>query len=524
MQRLATIAPPQVHEIWALLSQIPDPEIPVLTITDLGMVRNVTQMGEGWVIGFTPTYSGCPATEHLIGAIREAMTTHGFTPVQVVLQLDPAWTTDWMTPDARERLRQYGISPPAGHSCHAHLPPEVRCPRCASVHTTLISEFGSTACKALYRCDSCRDLSIISNVFEDAMTTFHSLTVAKVEPETRDAVTITFAVPQPLQEAYRFRPGQHLTLKASFDGEELRRCYSICRSYLPGEISVAVKAIEGGRFSRYAREHIRQGMTLEVMVPQGHFGYQPQAERQGRYLAIAAGSGITPMLAIIATTLQTEPESQFTLIYGNRTSQSMMFRQALADLKDKYPQRLQLLCIFSQETLDSDLLHGRIDGEKLQSLGASLINFRLYDEAFICGTAAMMDETEAALKALGMPDKTIHLERFNTPGTRVKRSVNVQSDGQKVTVRQDGRDREIVLNADDESILDAALRQGADLPYACKGGVCATCKCKVLRGKVAMETNYSLEPDELAAGYVLSCQALPLTSDVVVDFDAKGMA
>ena len=333
------------------------------------------------------------------------------------------------------------------------------------------------------------------------MTTFHSLTVAKVESETRDAVTITFAVPQPLQEAYRFRPGQHLTLKASFDGEELRRCYSICRSYLPGEISVAVKAIEGGRFSRYAREHIRQGMTLEVMVPQGHFGYQPQAERQGRYLAIAAGSGITPMLAIIATTLQTEPESQFTLIYGNRTSQSMMFRQALADLKDKYPQRLQLLCIFSQETLDSDLLHGRI-----------------------CGPAAMMDETEAALKALGMPDKTIHLERFNTPGTRVKRSVNVQSDGQKVTVRQDGRDREIVLNADDESILDAALRQGADLPYACKGGVCATCKCKVLRGKVAMETNYSLEPDELAAGYVLSCQALPLTSDVVVDFDAKGMA
>ena len=356
------------------------------------------------------------------------------------------------------------------------------------------------------------------------MTTFHSLTVAKVESETRDAVTITFAVPQPLQEAYRFRPGQHLTLKASFDGEELRRCYSICRSYLPGEISVAVKAIEGGRFSRYAREHIRQGMTLEVMVPQGHFGYQPQAERQGRYLAIAAGSGITPMLAIIATTLQTEPESQFTLIYGNRTSQSRRFRQTLADLKDKYPQRLQLLCIFSQETLDSDLLHGRIDGEKLQSLGASLINFRLYDEAFICGPAAMMDDAETALKALGMPDKTIHLERFNTPGTRVKRSVNVQSDGQKVTVRQDGRDREIVLNADDESILDAALRQGADLPYACKGGVCATCKCKVLRGKVAMETNYSLEPDELAAGYVLSCQALPLTSDVVVDFDAKGMA
>lgn len=356
------------------------------------------------------------------------------------------------------------------------------------------------------------------------MTTFHSLTVAKVEPETRDAVTITFAIPQTLQEAYRFRPGQHLTLKARLAGEELRRCYSICRSVTPGEISVAVKAIDGGRFSRYARDEIKQGMALEVMVPQGHFGYQPQAERAGRYLAIAAGSGITPMLAIVSSTLLVEPDSHFTLIYGNRSSQSMMFRQALADLKDTYPQRLQLVNIFSQETLDSELLHGRIDGEKLHQLGKTLIDFSLFDEAFICGPAAMMDEAELALKALGMPEKTIHLERFNTPGSAVKRATTVQAQGQKVTVRQDGRDREITLTADDESILDAALRQGADLPYACKGGVCATCKCKVLRGKVDMATNYSLEPDELAAGYVLSCQALPLTADVVVDFDAKGMA
>lgn len=356
------------------------------------------------------------------------------------------------------------------------------------------------------------------------MTTFHSLTVAKVEPETRDAVTITFAIPQTLQEAYRFRPGQHLTLKARLAGEELRRCYSICRSVTPGEISVAVKAIDGGRFSRYARDEIKQGMALEVMVPQGHFGYQPQAERAGRYLAIAAGSGITPMLAIVSSTLLVEPDSHFTLIYGNRSSQSMMFRQALADLKDTYPQRLQLVNIFSQETLDSELLHGRIDGEKLHQLGKTLIDFSLFDEAFICGPAAMMDEAEVALKALGMPEKTIHLERFNTPGSAMKRATTVQAQGQKVTVRQDGRDREITLTADDESILDAALRQGADLPYACKGGVCATCKCKVLRGKVDMATNYSLEPDELAAGYVLSCQALPLTADVVVDFDAKGMA
>ena len=298
------------------------------------------------------------------------------------------------------------------------------------------------------------------------MTTFHSLTVAKVEPETRDAVTITFAVPQALQEAYRFRPGQHLTLKTRLGADELRRCYSICRSSAPGEISVAVKAIEGGRFSRYARDEIKPGMTLEVMVPQGHFGYQPQPEREGHYLAIAAGSGITPMLAILSATLAAEPNSHFTLIYGNRSSQSMMFRQALADLKDKYPQRLQLVAIFSQERLDSDLLYCRIDGEKLHALAKTLINFRQYDEAFICGPAAMMDEAEATLKALGMAEKSLHLERFNTPGTAVKRAVSVQAEGQKVIVRQDGRDREIVLTADDDSILDAALRQGADLPYA----------------------------------------------------------
>ena len=356
------------------------------------------------------------------------------------------------------------------------------------------------------------------------MTTFHSLTVAKVEPETRDAVTITFAVPQALQDAYRFRPGQHLTLKTKLDGDELRRCYSICRSTAPGEISVAVKAIDGGRFSRYARDEIKAGMALEVMVPQGQFGYQPRAEREGHYLAIAAGSGITPMLAIISATLATEPNSQFTLIYGNRSSHSMMFRQALADLKDRYPQRLQVVHLFSQEAMDSDLLQGRIDGDKLRELAAHLLDFSRFDHAFICGPAAMMDEAEMTLRELGVPEKAIHLERFNTPGSGARRAAGVQAEGRSVTIRQDGRDRTIALSAEDDSILDAALRQGADLPFACKGGVCATCKCKVLRGEVAMAANYSLEADEVAAGYVLSCQALPTSGDVIVDFDARGMA
>ncbi len=300
------------------------------------------------------------------------------------------------------------------------------------------------------------------------MTTFHSLKVARVEPETRDAVTITFAIPQALQAEYCFRPGQHLTLKARLGGEELRRCYSICHSRTPGEISVAVKAIDGGR--------------------------------------------------------ATEPQSRFTLIYGNRSSHSMMFRQALADLKDRYPQRLQVIHLFSQESMDSDLLQGRIDGDKLRQLADHLLDFSRFDEAFICGPAAMMDEAEATLRELGVAEKSILLERFNTPGGNVKRAAGVQAEGRTVTIRQDGRDRLIALSAEDDSILDAALRQGADLPFACKGGVCATCKCKVLRGEVAMAANYSLEADELAAGYVLSCQSLPTSGDVVVDFDARGMA
>lgn len=353
------------------------------------------------------------------------------------------------------------------------------------------------------------------------MTIFHSLTVAKVEPETRDAVRITFAVPERLSQDYAFRPGQHLTLKTALEGEELRRCYSICH-HQPGEISVAVKAIEGGRFSRFAISGISEGMKLAVMIPQGQFGYQPDAARAGRYLAIAAGSGITPMLAIITATLRTEPQSHFTLIYGNRSSQSMMFRQALADLKDRYPTRLQVIHIFSQQAQEGELLSGRIDGEKLTALGAKLLDFTAFDDTFICGPAAMMEAAESTLLALGVAQKSLHLERFNTPGSVKRASAQVQ--GRRVTVRQDGQARQIVFGAEDESILDAALRQGADLPYACKGGVCATCKCKVVQGEVSMATNYSLEPDELAAGYVLSCQALPETDDVIVDFDAKGMA
>lgn len=355
------------------------------------------------------------------------------------------------------------------------------------------------------------------------MTTFHSLKVARVEQETAEAVAITFAVPAELREHYAFKPGQHLTLKTRLGDEELRRCYSICRAEAPGEICVAVKAIEGGRFSHYAVTDLVAGMAMEVMIPQGTFGYQPQPQTRGNYLALAVGSGITPMLAIVSATLATEPHSRVTLVYGNRSSRSMMFRQALADLKDRYPQRLQLVYLFSQEAQESELLSGRLDGAKLKALGDHLLDVKGFDRTFICGPQSMMLDAEAALLEMGVAQENIFIEHFNTPGTAPSRRSREQAAGRVVTLRQDGRERKITLDAHDESILDAALRQGADLPYACKGGVCATCRCKVINGEVEMGVNYSLEPDQLAAGYVLSCQALPKGDGVVIDFDAQGL-
>lgn len=355
------------------------------------------------------------------------------------------------------------------------------------------------------------------------MTTFYSLKVARIEQETPEAVAITFTIPTELRQHYTFKPGQHLTLKARLGDEELRRCYSICRAEQPGEISVAVKAIESGRFSQYAVTDLAAGMSMDVMVPQGTFGYQPQAQTQGNYLALAVGSGITPMLAIISATLATEPDSRITLVYGNRSSRSMMFRQALCDLKDCYPQRLQLVYLFSQEAQESELLSGRLDGAKLKALGDQLLDIKGFDRTFICGPHSMMLESEAALKEMGVAPGNIFVEHFNTSGAAPDCRSREQAAGKVVTLRQDGRERKIVLDSDDESILDAALRQGADLPYACKGGVCATCRCKVLSGEVEMGINYSLEPDQLAAGYVLSCQALPKGNDVVLDFDAQGL-
>ncbi|KKI44562.1 1,2-phenylacetyl-CoA epoxidase subunit PaaE [Hafnia alvei] len=351
------------------------------------------------------------------------------------------------------------------------------------------------------------------------MTVFHRLSIAAIERETPEAVAITLRVPDELKTHYRYKPGQHLTLKANVNGEELRRCYSICSSPQDGVLQIGVKTIHQGRFSSFVNQQLNVGDALEVMLPQGRFGYQPTGERQGNYLAIAAGSGITPMLSIIKTTLLLEPKSEFTLIYGNRTSRSIMFKEALCDLKNRFPQRLQILYLFSQESLDSPLLNGRIDSERLNLMGKSLLDFTTFDQAFICGPESMMDDAHTTLEAAGMAAENIHSERFNTAGISVRPANMTEREQTMVEIQLDGRRVNIAMSAQDDSILDAALRQGADLPYACKGGVCATCKCKLKSGEVEMGVNYSLEPDQLAAGYILSCQSWPKGDGVVLDFD-----
>lgn len=350
------------------------------------------------------------------------------------------------------------------------------------------------------------------------MTVFHRLNIAAISRETPDAVAITLQVPEELRAHYRYVPGQHLTLKAQVNGEELRRCYSICSAPQQGVLQIGVKAIPQGRFSTFVNQYLQEGDALEVMIPQGSFGYQPQPDRTGQYLAIAAGSGITPLLSIISETLYQEPDSRFTLIYGNRTSRSVMFKEMLCDLKNRYPQRFQAFYLFSQENIDSPLLNGRIDREHLENLGKTLLHYPAFERAFICGPESMMDDAQIVLQQMGMPAERIYCERFNS--TAASRPVDPSGrNAAQLEILLDGRQLHIEMKAEDNSILDAALRQGADLPYACKGGVCATCKCKVVSGEVEMGVNYSLEADQLAAGYILSCQSWPKSNDVVLDFD-----
>jgi ring-1,2-phenylacetyl-CoA epoxidase subunit PaaE len=355
------------------------------------------------------------------------------------------------------------------------------------------------------------------------MSKFYPLTVAHVKQETRDAIAVTFAVPDALLGTFAYQQGQHLTLRAQIGGEEVRRSYSICSSVQDKLLRVAIKRTPGGAFSSWANEHLKAGAVVDVMPPMGHFNVPLDATQARHYLAFAAGSGITPILSIIKTTLLAEPQSRFTLFYGNRASSSVLFREELSELKDVYMERLKIAYVMSREQQDIDLFNGRITGEKCADFLRHWIRLDDIDVAFICGPEDMMHGVSKALQDAGMAKERIRIELFAASIPKHDRKPRAQvpdaSALTEVTVIMDGAHASFTMDRDKESILDAGLRAGIDMRYSCKGGVCSTCRCKLVEGKVDMDVNYALEDYEIARGFVLSCQSFPVTEKVIVDFD-----
>ena len=353
---------------------------------------------------------------------------------------------------------------------------------------------------------------------------FHPLVVKEVRRETTDCVSIIFEIPSGLQTDFNFIQGQNITLKKTINGEEIRRSYSICSAPFENELRIAVKKVAGGKFSTYADLMLKQNDVLEVMPPTGKFNTPLLNENKKSYAAFAAGSGITPIISIIKATLKTEAQSSFTLVYSNRNRGSIIFFEQLEGLKNKYLQRFNFIHLLSREKTEAPINFGRIDGDKLQQL-SSIINYKTFDEFFICGPHEMIFCVKDFLTDRNIESSKIHFELFTTPGKKERTAVNELIDNtlpkSKVSVKLDGRTVDFELTFDGDSILDAALKQGADLPFACKGGVCATCRAKLVAGQVTMKNNYALEPDEVAQGFILTCQSHPLTDNVVIDFDVK---
>ncbi len=357
------------------------------------------------------------------------------------------------------------------------------------------------------------------------MSKFHELRVADVKPETRDAMVVTFDVPSADTESFRYLAGQHLTLKAQIAGEEVRRSYSICAGAQEQKLRVAIKRVDDGLFSSWATDNLKPGHRIEVMEPAGHFNVPLQPELARHHVAFASGSGITPILSLIKTTLAAEPRSRFTLIYGNRASSSVIFKEELEDLKDRYLTRLNLVFILSREQQDVDLFNGRIDGEKCDQLLSRWVDPKGIDVAYICGPQSMMEQVQERLMAKGLAKSQIKLELFAGAmhkGPRPERRNPIQGEnGCQVTVIHNGLTREFSMSKNKQSVLDAALEQGIELPYSCKGGVCGTCRCKLIKGEVDMDANYSLEDYEVARGFVLACQSFPITDALLIDLDQE---
>ena len=357
-------------------------------------------------------------------------------------------------------------------------------------------------------------------------TKFYPLRVRDLRRETADTVSVAFEVPEALRETFRFTQGQYLTLRATLGSEELRRSYSICTGTHENDLRVAIKRVDEGVFSAYANHHLQVGDTLEAMPPQGRFFTQLDAAQARLYVGFAVGSGITPVMSILKSTLVQEPHSRFLLFYGNRGFDHIVFREQLETLKNRYPDRLAVHHVLSRESLGSDLFYGRLTGDKCRTYARLLFRPTEVDAFFLCGPEDMVFDIKSVLEELGVPPQKVHFELFATgrTGGFSRRPTSAPSRASSfdasITVIQDGTQFDFQLPSDGSTLLDAAMRAGADLPFSCKGGVCSTCKAKLLEGQVEMDVNYGLEPDEVAAGYVLTCQSHPKTQRVVVSFDA----
>ncbi|TAH09603.1 MAG: phenylacetate-CoA oxygenase/reductase subunit PaaK [Sphingobacteriia bacterium] len=357
------------------------------------------------------------------------------------------------------------------------------------------------------------------------MNHFETLTIKDIRRETNDCVSIAFDLQESASEQFKFTQGQYITLKTNINGESVRRSYSICSSPLEKELRVAIKKVPGGIFSSYANEVLQIGDTLEVMPPNGKFYTPLSAENKNKYIAFASGSGITPIISIIKTTLQTEVGSSFTLVYGNKNRHSIIFKEQLEALKNTFMGRLSIVYILSREKTDAAIHFGRIDANKAELLCNHLIEPLSAAGIFLCGPSEMIFGVKEHLEKIGVAPKKIHFELFGVGEKQKSTSTSTSSSSQevksKITIQQDGVAFDFELGFEGESILEAALKHGADLPFACKGGVCCTCKAKLIEGEVDMDVNYGLEQEEIEHGFILTCQSHPRTEKIVIDFDTK---
>ena len=357
---------------------------------------------------------------------------------------------------------------------------------------------------------------------------FHDLRVRRIEPDTAEASIVTFDVPDDLRAVFGFTQGQYLTLRKTIDGQDLRRSYSICAGVDDGELRVGVRKVKGGTFSNWINEQLAVGDTISVMAPQGRFFVPIEPQSKRHHVGIAGGSGITPILSIMKTVLGREPGSRFTLIYGNRMLRSTMFKEELEDLKNKYMTRLVLHHVFSDDPTDAPLNMGLMNRDKIAEFLQSVLPAQTIDQVYVCGPFQMNDEAEAALTAAGVAEDRIHIERFGvaTPtgapvGAVVHEAKPGDAEKARIVVVRDGMRREIEFSKDQPSILDAASAAGLEVPFSCTSGVCGTCRAKLVEGEVRMERNFALDKAEVAGGFVLTCQAHPLTERVVLSFDER---